>query len=63
MFSVLLLCMVVEAWLTALDWQRNDAPLALWVVGFFLTALVWMWVMGILAMVWDWLARRHAQRR
>jgi hypothetical protein len=62
-FSGLMLCMVVEAWLTALDWHRNDAPLALCVVGFFMTALAWMWVMSILAMVWDWLARRHAQRR
>jgi len=61
-FSGLLLFMVVEAWMTALDWHRDDAPLALCVAGFFLTVLIWMWVLSVLAMVWDWLARRHAHR-
>jgi hypothetical protein len=62
-FSILVLWTFADAYLNARDWHLNDAPWWLCILGFFLSALVGLWFVGVIVMVWDWIARWFAQRR
>ena len=55
-FSVLLIWTLYDSVMTFRDW--GDLPLFFRVCGFFGSLLLSLWFVGLIAIAWDWLARR-----
>ena len=62
-FSILALWTFADACRTALFFHQDDAPWWLCLLGFFLSALAGLCFIGVIVMVWDWIARWFAHRR
>jgi hypothetical protein len=57
-FAVFLYGAMIDAFLTLRDWRRNGASLLLCVFGFILSLCLSLLVVGLIAMVWEWLSPR-----
>ena len=62
-FSILVLWAVLGGFLSFRDWRHNNnAPFWLSFAGFLGSVFLSLWFIALVAMIWDWLARRWHQR-